>query len=147
MAVARVCRFCGYDLVTDPLSRPSQVVPIRGLPHTLVATPLGAMICESSMTALFLPPRMIIGEDEIVVTKWSWLGLRSYQQKMSLAKVASVRVHTGIFWADLLLETFGGSIPGLVLRGLDKNEAQETVRLLEKLTQLGKKPSSSPSAK
>jgi len=140
--VARVCPCCHYDLISDPLHRAPQTELIEGLPHTLTATPLGAMICESSVTALFLPPRMVIGEDEIVVTKWSWLGLRTYQQKMSLAKVASVRLHTGIFWADLLLETFGGSIPGLVLTGLDKNEAQETVRLLEKITQARLKKSS-----
>jgi hypothetical protein len=145
LAVALVCRFCGYDLVADPLRRPPRAEPIEGLPHTLVATPLGAMICERAITALFLPPRMVIGENEIVVTKWSWLGLRTYEQKVSLAKVASVRLHSGIIWADLLLETFGGSIAALGLSGLDKDEAQETVRLLERITQSGKKPSPAPS--
>jgi len=144
LEVARVCRFCGYDLAADPLRRPPQVAPIEGLPHTLMATPLGAMICESSVTALFLQPRMVIGESEIVITKWSWLGLRTYEQKLSLAKVASVRVHTGIIWADLLLETFGGSVAALGLNGLDKGEAQQTVRLLERLMQTV--PRSSPAS-
>jgi len=144
LEVARVCRFCGYDFIADPLNRSSGVEPVEGLPHTLMATPLGGMICEASVTALFLPPRMRIGEDEVVVTKWSWLGLRTYEQKVAVARVASVRLHLGIIWADLVLETFGGSIAALGLSGLDKKEAQETVRLLEKLTQSSKKSTPSP---
>jgi len=141
LEVARTCRFCRYDFVADPLRRPPQTEPITGLPHTLAATPLGGMVCESSITALFLPPRMVIREDEIVITKWTWLGLRSYEQKLSLAKVASVRLHTGIIWSGLLLETFGGSVEALALSGLDKREAQQTVHLLERLTALSKKRS------
>lgn len=135
LVVARVCRFCSYDLAADALSHPQAPRPLAGLPHTLSATPLGGMICESSITALFLPPRMTIREDEIVVTKWSWLGLRTYEQKVALAKVASVRLHRGVIWAGLLLETFGGSVAALALSGLDKAEAQETVRVIENLTQ------------
>ncbi|MBM3334633.1 zinc ribbon domain-containing protein [Candidatus Sumerlaeota bacterium] len=135
LAVARVCRFCGYDLVADPLSCPQPLPSLEGLPHTLAATPLGGMVCESSVTALFLPPRMTIRENEIVVTKWSWLGLRTYEQKVALAKVASVRLLIGVIWAGLLVETFGGSVAALSLSGLDKAEAQQTVSLIEKLTQ------------
>ena len=140
LVVARVCRFCGYDLTADPLNRPPRE-RIEGLPYTLTATPLGGMICESSITALFLPPRMIIGEEDIVITKWTWFGLRTYQQKVAVSKVASVRIHTGIIWADVLLETYGGSVAALGLSGLDKEEAQETVGLLERLTQASRKAS------
>lgn len=136
--VARVCRFCEYDFVADSLRHPRPADLVDGLPHTLAATPLGGMICESSITALFLPPRMVIGKEEILVTKWTWLGLRTYDQKVSLTRVASVRLLSGVIWAGVVVETFGGSISDLAISGLDKNEAVETVALLEKVTQAGK---------
>lgn len=140
LALARLCRFCGYDFVADPLGRPRAAELAGLLPHTLTATPLGGMICESSITALFLPPRLNISEEEIVVTKWSWLGLRSYQQKVALAKVASVRLLSGVIWAGLVVETFGGSIADLAVNGLDKAEARQTVQVLEKIAPSRKSP-------
>lgn len=144
LEVARVCRFCEYDFVADPLRRPRPAELVEGLPHTLSATPLGGMLCESSITALFIPPRIVIGEKEIVLTKWTWLGLRTYEQKVSLERVASVRLLSGVIWAGLVIETFGGSISDLGITGLDKSEARETAALLEKVAQHGKKPPAPP---
>jgi len=138
LEVARICRFCGYDFVADPLRRTIPEEAAEALPHVISATPLGGMICESSITALFLPPRMEIRAEEILITKWTWLGLRTHQQKVSLSKVASVRLHSGVIWAGIVVETFGGSIADLAITGLDKADARKTVALLERLT---KRPS------
>lgn len=134
LEAARICRFCQYDFVSDPLGRAAIAEQIETLPHTLMATPLGGMLCEASVTALFLPPRMTIEKDSLVVTKWTWLGLRTFEQKVPLSKVASVRLLSGVIWAGLVVETYGGSISDLTISGLDKDEAQETVQLLERIT-------------
>jgi hypothetical protein len=140
LAIARVCRFCAYDLVADPLNVSVPEAIADALPHTLHATPFGGMICEQSITALFFPPRMVVSEDEIRITKWTLFGLRTSEQKVGLGRVASVRTHKGVIWAGVIVETFGGSIGDLAIVGLNKAEAQETVEILERIAPSAKKP-------
>lgn len=99
--------------------------------YSIAATPLGGMICESSITALFLPPEVTITHEAIHFKKWGLLGLRTYSQKISPTKIASVRYISGVIWGSVVVETYGGGIPDLVVRGLDKGEAREAVKVIE----------------
>ena len=47
-----------------------------------------------------------------------------------LSKVASVRIDTGVFWSDILVESTGGSDP-LTSHGHTKADAQRIKELIE----------------
>lgn len=130
---AKVCRFCNYDFEAAAAEKtPEALAAEAELPHTLTATPLGAMVCEKSITALFFPPEITINPSELHIRRWGLLGLRVYDQKISISKIASVRFISGVIWGGIVIETYGGGIPDLLIQGLDKSEARETVQLMEK---------------
>jgi hypothetical protein len=133
---ARVCRFCRYDFVNDPLHAftPPDTMPANALIRQLQTDPLGGMISEQSITNLFLPPLIVLNRREIVIKRWAWLGLRKYEQKVSLERVASVRSMRGIFWSSLVVETLGGAMSDLVIQGLNKAESEEMAGIIEQYT-------------
>ena len=49
---------------------------------------------------------------------------------ISITKVASVHIHTGIIWADILIESSGGSDP-LASHGHKKADARRVRELIE----------------
>jgi|SRR5580698_7250374 Bacterial PH domain len=58
----------------------------------------------------FLFPTVIeITETAVLRRKRSWF--RKDEMSISLSKVASVHLRTGIFWADILIESTGGTDP------------------------------------
>lgn len=130
---ARICRYCRYEFVSVSERRDeAQLMAGREpLEYTIAATPLGGMICESSITALFFQPQVTITHDSIHFKKWGLLGLRTYSQKISPSKIASVRYISGVIWGTVVIETYGGGIPDLVVRGLDKGEAREAAKVIE----------------
>lgn len=129
-ARARKCPRCQSDLPAPP---GAQAVPSE----RLEADPLGAMVCEQSITALFIPPVMEAGEREVTVTRWALFGLRRNEQKVSTRRIASVRRDEGIFWASLTLETYGGSLTDLRLDGLSKPASRRMAQTLKRLTGQG----------
>ena len=72
-----------------------------------------------------------------------FLGLRTMDQKLQVSRIASVRAIDGVIWGGLVVETYGGSSADLAINGLDKREAKETAKLIEKLTQ-AQTPKSAP---
>jgi RNA polymerase subunit RPABC4/transcription elongation factor Spt4 len=131
---ARICRYCHYEFApsAEMPGEPQITAGREPLAYTIAATPLGGMICESSITALFLPPEVTITSEAIHVKKWGLMGLRTYSQKISPSKIASVRYVSGVIWGSVVIETYGGGIPDLVIRGLDKGEAREVVKVIER---------------
>ncbi len=129
---AKVCRYCGASQIQDEEQKKREEIA-ESLSHKLVASPIGAMFCEGSLTALFLPPVLQIEKGEIIVRKWTLFGLRTYDQKISISKIASVRYLSGIIWGGIRLETFGGAMSDILINGLDKEEAQKTVSILDNI--------------
>ena len=70
--------------------------------------------------------------------RWGWLGLRRFEQKVSLGRVASVRATRGVFWSSLIIETQGGAMSDLVILGLNKAESAELAAEIERVTIHGK---------
>ena len=127
---ASVCRHCGHRFEADPAGAQAARDEIL---CQVWADCMGAMITEPSLTALFFPPVLTVTAAEVRIQKWSFWGLRTYRQRLSTERIASVRFLKGIFWGGIVIETYGGSSADLVITGLRKNEAQDTAELLEKL--------------
>lgn len=68
------------------------------------------------------PDRVIVADDGIHFIKNRFFG--SDEEIISYGKIASVKVNSGILFANLTVETSGGSQP-IFINGLPKNDAQE----------------------
>jgi hypothetical protein len=75
----------------------------------------------TSGNALF-PDEVIVADDGIHFIKRRMLG--SDEEIISYGKIASVKVNSGVMFADLTIETTGGSQP-IFINGLMKGDAQE----------------------
>jgi hypothetical protein len=64
----------------------------------------------------------------VVLRKRSWFSTN--EMTIHLQRVASVRIETGIFWADLLVESTGGTDP-LASHGHRKGDARQIKELIE----------------
>ncbi len=77
----------------------------------------------------FLFPTLIEVSDKAVVRrKRSWFSRDEIS--MSIFKVASVHIRTGMIWSDILIESSGGSDP-LASHGHTKTDAQAIKDLIE----------------
>jgi hypothetical protein len=77
----------------------------------------------------FLFPTVIEVTDKAVVRrKRSWFS--KDEISISISKVASVHIKTGIVWSDILIESSGGSDP-LASHGHKKSDAQRIRELVE----------------
>ena len=77
----------------------------------------------------FLFPTVIVVTDKAVIRrKRSWFS--KDEISISISKVASVHVKTGILWSDILIESSGGSDP-LASHGHRKADARRIRELVE----------------
>jgi len=129
---ARICHYCGSPQI-EYEEKEEMEEKLLSVSHKIVSSPIGALFCEGSLTALFLQPELRIERGEIHVRKWTLFGLRTYDQKISINKIASVRYLSGVIWGGIRIETFGGTISDIVINGLDKEEAQKTVSILDEI--------------
>jgi hypothetical protein len=87
----------------------------------------------SSGNHLF-PTIIEVSEQAIVRRKRSWLS--KDEISISISKVASVHIKTGLFWATILIESSGGSDP-LASHGHSKADARRIRELVEAAQGLG----------
>lgn len=80
-------------------------------------------------TGNFLFPTVIEVTDRSVVRhKRSWF--RSDEMSISIQKVASVHIRTGLIWSNILIESSGGTDP-IESHGHRKGDAQRIKELIE----------------
>jgi hypothetical protein len=77
---------------------------------------------------LLFPTVVEVTEAAVMRRKRSWFTVN--ELSIHLSKVASVRIDTGLFWADLLVESTGGSDP-LSSHGHRKADARRIKDLIE----------------
>ena len=77
---------------------------------------------------LLFPTVIEVNETAVVRTKRSWFAKN--EMSMHLQRVASVHVETGLFWADILIESTGGTDP-ITSHGHRKADAQRIKDLIE----------------
>ena len=69
-----------------------------------------------------------VTENAVIRHKRSWFS--KDEISISISKIASVHIKTGIIWADILIESTGGSDP-LACHGHRKADAQRIRQLVE----------------
>lgn len=88
---------------------------------------------------LFFPTYLEVSDKSITRRKRTLFSVD--EMTMSLTKVASVHIHTGLIWSDILIESSGGTDP-ITSHGHSKTDAVRIKQLVEdaqaKLT--GKNP-------
>jgi hypothetical protein len=74
------------------------------------------------------PTRIEVTDKSVVRRKRSWFSVDEIS--ISIHKVASVHVKTGMIWSDILIESSGGSDP-LTSHGHTKGDARRIKELVE----------------
>lgn len=77
---------------------------------------------------LFFPTYIEVSEK--AVTRHKRTLFRKDEISVSITKVASVHIQTGVFWSDILIESSGGSDP-LASHGHRKADARQIKELIE----------------
>jgi hypothetical protein len=94
---------------------------------------------------LLFPSVLKVDSDGIRYEKGRFFG--STEELINARQIASVRLHNGLFFSSMVIETAGGSQP-VVIDGLtkgDARDAQDAIQRLQGLTQ-GTGEESHPSA-
>src|SRR6266516_665766 len=77
----------------------------------------------------FLFPTVIeVGDKSVVRSKRSWFSREEIS--ISVQKIASVHIKTGLIWSDILIESSGGTDP-LASHGHGKGDARRIRELVE----------------
>jgi hypothetical protein len=58
---------------------------------------------------LIFPTRIVVNSLRVSRVKRRWFG--SNEESISISQVASVKIATGVFWSDILIESTGGTDP------------------------------------
>jgi hypothetical protein len=75
------------------------------------------------------PTQIVVSPECVLRIKRRWFG--SDEESIALAKVASVRISTGMLWSDIRIDSAGGSNP-ILSHGHSKQDAQRIRDLIEK---------------
>ncbi|HNW43673.1 MAG TPA: PH domain-containing protein [Elusimicrobiales bacterium] len=88
----------------------------------------------SRLTAgnLFFPVRIEITPERVTLIKPRFLG--SDEESISISKVASVNIKTGLIWSAIRIDSSGGSNP-IQSRGHRKDDARAIRDLIERYQQ------------
>jgi hypothetical protein len=74
------------------------------------------------------PTIIEVGAASVIRRKRTWFTVN--ELSIHLSKVASIRIDTGLFWADILVESTGGTDP-LLSHGHTKADARRIKELIE----------------
>ncbi len=80
----------------------------------------------------WFPDRVTVAPDGIHFLKRRLFG--SDEEMINYDQIASVKINTGILWADISIETAGGSQP-VFINGLPKGDAQEIKEAIRRYQQ------------
>jgi hypothetical protein len=93
---------------------------------------------------LIFPTRIVVSQHAVMRRKRSWFRLN--EESINIRNVASVNITTGIVWAEIRIESSGGTDP-LVSHGHKKQDARRIKELIETLqSQIGAGMASGPEA-
>ncbi len=76
----------------------------------------------------WFPTRIVVGPLRVSRVKRRLFG--STEESISISQVASVKISTGIFWSDILIESTGGTDP-IASHGHRKSDAMRIRDLVE----------------
>jgi len=76
----------------------------------------------------FFPTRLVVSPQRVTRIKSRLFG--SNEESISMSKIASVHISTGVFWAEIIIESTGGTDP-VSSHGHRKADAQRIRDLVE----------------
>ena len=76
----------------------------------------------------FFPTKLVISPQRVSRVKGRLFG--SNEESIAMSKIASVHISTGVFWAEIVIESTGGSDP-VTSHGHRKRDAQRIRDLIE----------------
>ena len=76
------------------------------------------------------PTRIVVSQNAVMRRKRSWFRLN--EESINIRNVASVNITTGILWAEIRIESSGGTDP-LISHGHTKQDARRIKELIETL--------------
>ena len=75
------------------------------------------------LTKLFYPDKISFDNGQVAVTKYSMFGLGRSEEVVSLSRISSVRISSGIFNSTIIIETYGGARSDLSVETLPREPA------------------------
>ncbi len=85
----------------------------------------------------FFPTKIVVNRLRVSRIKSRWFG--STEESISIPQVASVKISTGMFWSDIVIESSGGSDP-ITSHGHTKSDALRIRDLVETCQSANKNP-------
>jgi len=76
----------------------------------------------------WFPTKLVISPQRVSRVKGRFFG--SSEESIAMSKVASVHISTGVFWAEIVIESTGGTDP-VTSHGHRKKDAQRIRNLIE----------------
>ena len=76
----------------------------------------------------FFPTRLVVSPQRVTRVKPRLFG--SNEESISMSKIASVHISTGVFWSEIVIESTGGTDP-ITSHGHRKGDAQRIRDLIE----------------
>jgi hypothetical protein len=76
----------------------------------------------------FFPTKLVISPQRVSRVKSRLFG--SNEESIAMSKIASVHINTGVFWAEIVIESTGGTDP-ITSHGHRKKDAQRIRELIE----------------
>jgi hypothetical protein len=99
-------------------------------PPTPAAEPAAQTFTASRWTQgnLLFPTRLVVSPLRVSRVKSRWFG--SNDESIAMGKIASVHISTGVLWAEIRIESTGGTDP-ITSHGHRKKDAQRIRDLIE----------------
>jgi hypothetical protein len=76
----------------------------------------------------WFPTKLVISPQRVSRVKSRFFG--SNEESIAISKIASVRISTGVFWSEIVIESTGGADP-ITSHGHRKRDAQRIRDLIE----------------
>ena len=101
----------------------------------MAASPIDPSTSESFSASrwtqgnFFFPTRLVISPQRVARVKSRLFG--SNEESIAMSKIASVHISTGVFWAEIVIESTGGTDP-ITSHGHRKADAHRIRDLIEK---------------
>jgi len=106
-------------------------------PPTPAAEPLAESFAASRWTQgnFLFPTRLVVSPLRVSRVKSRWFG--SNDESIAMSKIASVHISTGVLWAEIRIESTGGTDP-ITSHGHRKGDAQRIRDLIEQYQAQGR---------
>jgi hypothetical protein len=92
---------------------------------------------------LFFPTQFLVTPESVIRHKGRWIGAE--EESISISQVASVKIDTGLFWSNVVVESTGGADP-IRSHGHSNTDALAIQRLIREFQTVREVPSTPPAA-